>query len=421
MLTLEENELITRVGEGTPGGDLYRRYWLPLLLTEELTEAQNAPVPVRALGEDFVAFRDASGRARVIGAYCPHRRTNLVYARYEDCGLRCLYHGWVMDGEGRIAEMPNDSEGIAKGKFSHRWCPTVEAGGLVWGYLGPPEDQPPAPPMGWTNIPSSQLAVTKVRINCNFLQCLEGGLDPSHAGSLHAGSLAKDETPDHPRSNTDMFELLVGNKAPTLDVELMDIGMRIAAHRKVNENTDYIRITTWVAPWFSSVPEHEGVPRMINGFTPIDDTSTWVWFIWYDPVQDLNVPALKKASGIDNLGPGYQTHLNVGNQHLQDRVAMRENRSYSGITGISNEDTAMQEAQGPIANRTEEHLIKADLAIIRMRQGLIQRVRDLQGGNLPTSRSEDIPYRFSQSASWTYPSEKRWQDGYAELRDNEPN
>ena len=420
MLSHEENELLTRVGAGTPTGELFRCYWMPLLLTEELTEARDAPVRVRALGEDFVAFRDASGTARIIGAKCPHRQTDLVYARNEGCGLRCLYHGWVMDGQGRIVETPNDPDGSVKDKYTHRWCPTIEAGGIVWGYLGSPEEQPPAPPMGWTKVPDSQLAVSKVRINCNYLQCLEGGLDSSHAGSLHAGSLDKDLFPDHPRSNTDMFELLVADRAPTLEVELTDTGMRYSAHRKADDSTAYVRITTWVAPWFCSVPEHEGVPRMINGFTPIDDTSTWVWFFWYSPTDALDVPLLKEVSGIHDMERCYYTLANVGNQHLQDRAAMRDGRSYTGIAGISNEDTAVQEAQGRIADRSKERLVKSDLAIIRARQALLQRVRDLQNGILPAGQSEDIPYRFAQSASWTYPAEERWQDAYAALADAEP-
>lgn len=419
MLSKEDNELLTRVSAGTPTGELFRRYWMPLLLTEELTEAKDAPVPVRALGEDFVAYRDASGKARVIGAKCPHRQTDLVYARNEDCGLRCLYHGWVMDGEGRITEMPNDPEGTLKDKMSHRWCPTAEAGGLVWGYLGPPDEVPDAPPMGWTTVPENQRAAYKVRIECNYLQCLEGGLDSSHAGSLHAGSLSKELFPTHPRSKTDMFELLVADRAPTLEVEMTETGMRCAALRKADEDADYVRITTWIAPWFASVPEHAGVPRMINGFTPIDDTSTWVWFIWYSLTDVLDVPLLKEVSGIHDLERGYYTLANVGNQHNQDREAMRDGRSFTGIAGISNEDTAMQEAQGPIADRTLERLIPSDQAIIRARQGLLSRVRDLEKGILPAGQSEDIPYHFAQSASWTYPNEISWQDAYAALKDTD--
>ena len=412
MLSTEENELITSVGEGTLTGELFRRYWMPLLLTEELTEAQDAPVRVRALGEDFVAYRDNTGTARIIGALCPHRRTNLVYAANEGCGLRCLYHGWLIDGSGTILEMPNDSVGNARHKIKHRACPTAEAGGIVWGYLGPEEDRPPPPPMEWANLPEGHVAASKVMIHCNYLQCLEGGLDPSHAGSLHRSALSNDESPNHPRQVTRMLELLDADPAPFLEVDMSSTGIQIAADRTIDEATRYMRISTWVAPWFASVPDHEGVPRMINGFTPIDDTTTWVWFIWRDPENKLNVPVLKKTSGIHEMSSTYETNLNYQNQHLQDRQAMREGRSFTGIQGISNEDTAMQEAQGPIADRPSEHLISADQAIIRARQGILKRARDLQAGILPEGRSEDIPFRVSQSICWTYSPDKDWRDDH---------
>lgn len=415
MLSHEENLLLTRVGAETPTGELFRRYWMPLLLTEELTEAGDAPVRVRALGEDFVAFRDSSGTARVIGAKCPHRLTDLYYARNEGCGLRCLYHGWVMDGQGQIIEMPNDTDGSAMGKFVHRWCPTVEAGGIVWGYLGLAEEQPPAPPMDWAKVPESQQAVTKVRINCNYLQCLEGGLDSSHAGILHASSLSKESFPNHPRARTPMIELLVADTAPNFEVELTDTGLRYAALRQVGDGLAYARITTWIAPWFCSVPDHEFVPRLINGFTPIDDTSTWAWFIWYHPSNELDVPVLKEVSGVHQLAPDYRSPANFDNRHQQDRAAMREGRSFTGMMGVNSEDAAMQEAQGPIADRANERLIKSDQAIIRTRQAILQRVQDLQNGKLPVGRSEDIPFRFAQSAAWTYPAEESWQEGCAAL------
>ncbi|MEE2760624.1 MAG: Rieske 2Fe-2S domain-containing protein [Pseudomonadota bacterium] len=419
MLSQKDNELLTQVGANTPTGELLRRYWMPLLLSEELDAAVDAPVAVRALGEDFVAYRDGDGTARVIGARCPHRGTSLLYARNEGFGLRCLYHGWVMNGNGCVAEMPNDPDGTAKDKIRNRWCPTEEAGGIVWGYLGPPEDQPPPPAMGWTRAPECQRAVTKVRINCNYLQCLEGGLDTSHAGVLHATSLSKELYPDHPRNKTPMLELLRYDMAPSLEVEMTDTGLRYAALRDAGNGQSYARVTTWILPWFTSVPEHEGVPRFVNGFTPIDDTACWVWFIWYHPTEELNTPVLMEVSGVHNLLPGYSSRGNIDNQHMQDRAAMRDGISFSGIQGVSNEDTAMQEAQGPIADRTQERLLKSDQAIIRTRQALLQRVHDMQDGKLPGGRSEDIPYRFAQSAAWTFPEEEQWQDGYEKLLEAE--
>ncbi len=163
MLPPKENELITRVGQGTPMGDTMRRYWIPACLASEIAEPDSPPVRVRLLGEDLVAFRDSEGRIGLIDELCPHRRVSLFFGRNEECGLRCVYHGWKYDVEGNCVDQLNEPE---EHQFKHHIhitaYPTVELGGLVWAYMGPPEKMPASPKFAWTQVPESRRHVSKV-------------------------------------------------------------------------------------------------------------------------------------------------------------------------------------------------------------------------------------------------------------------
>jgi phenylpropionate dioxygenase-like ring-hydroxylating dioxygenase large terminal subunit len=186
MLAREENELITRVGSGTPMGDTMRRYWMPALLAWELPAPDCPPVRVKLLGEDLIAFRDTSGRIGLLDEYCPHRRVSLFFGRNEECGLRCVYHGWKFDVAGHCVAMMNEPEELHfKEKIRSTAYPTVEVGGIIWAYMGPPALQPPLPNFAWTQVPETHRHVTKVIQECNWLQALEGGIDTSHAQILH--------------------------------------------------------------------------------------------------------------------------------------------------------------------------------------------------------------------------------------------
>src|SRR5579885_1794102 len=178
MLSQDENELITRVGPGTPMGEVFRRFWLPAMLSSELTEPDCPPVRLRLLGEDLVAFRDTNGRPGVLAAHCPHRGASLYFGRNEECGLRCVYHGWKFDVEGNCLDQLNEPpENQFKQHIHLTAYPTVELGGIVWAYMGPPERMPPPPKFAWTQVPEARRHVTKVIQECNYLQALEGGID----------------------------------------------------------------------------------------------------------------------------------------------------------------------------------------------------------------------------------------------------
>ena len=184
MLTQEENQLLTQTGPGTPGGDLFRRYWHPVAMSEELP-AEGAPLNVRILSEELVLFRDDQGRPGLLGLHCAHRGTDLSYGRCEDGGLRCVYHGWLYDIHGRCLEQPGEPRGSQYYKeIRHLSYPCQEAGGLIFTYMGP--DEPPLlPAYEWLSVPEERREILKMFYDCNYLQGNEGNPDPAHLSFLH--------------------------------------------------------------------------------------------------------------------------------------------------------------------------------------------------------------------------------------------
>jgi phthalate 4,5-dioxygenase len=173
MLSREDNTLLTRVERGTPMGTLMRRYWIPALLAREVAEPDGPPVRVRLLGEDLVAFRDTRGVIGLLDEFCPHRRASLFFGRNEECGLRCVYHGWKFDADGRCVDMMNEPADLQfKDKIFITSYPTVEVGGVVWAYMGPPDRRPAPPDFAWTRRPATHLQVSKVIQESNWLQGL---------------------------------------------------------------------------------------------------------------------------------------------------------------------------------------------------------------------------------------------------------
>jgi nitrite reductase/ring-hydroxylating ferredoxin subunit len=177
MLSHEQNERLVRVGRGTPAGELFRRYWQPACLSQEVPIPDGAPIRVRLLGEDLVCFRDTNGRVGLVDAFCPHRRAPLFFGRNEECGLRCVYHGWKFDVGGACGDLPSEPlESRMKSNVKITAYPTAEKAGIVWAYLGPPDLIPPLPDYEWMRAPTTHGFVSKTYEECNYLQALEGGL-----------------------------------------------------------------------------------------------------------------------------------------------------------------------------------------------------------------------------------------------------
>src|SRR4051794_20850449 len=196
MLSQQDNETVTNTNRGTPMGELFRRFWMPVALSSELPGPDCVPVRVRVMGEDLIAFRDSDGKPGLVDAYCPHRGAPMFFGRNEESGLRCVYHGWKFDVSGTCTDLPNAPEGDTyKNKVTIKAYPAVDAGDLIWAYLGPKEKQPPMPEFEWLKLPAANRYVTKFRLECNYLQAMEGDYDTSHGRFLHS-TLADSNIPN---------------------------------------------------------------------------------------------------------------------------------------------------------------------------------------------------------------------------------
>ncbi len=387
MLRPEDNEKITRVGPGTPGGEYMRRYWQPILMSWELPEADCPPVRVRLLGEDLVAFRDSEGCVAFVDAYCPHRRAPMFFGRNEECGLRCVYHGWKFDRHGDCTDMPSEPAGSPlQGRVKIKAYPGFEGGGVIWCYMGPKDKQPAPPDYEWMRAPESHRFVSKTFENCNFLQALEGGLDTAHSSYLHNNEIGNKNTP----RNRD--------RAPRLDVELTDYGYRYISTRQSDDGGAYVRVYQYIMPAQQvrgSVIKIEGgkaeYPRFDGHlWTPIDDETCFVFNTMYS--YDAKTPLPKDVvlgwesragRGPEHFIPGTFTLIaGRSNDYFIDR-RMQKTQTFTGIPGVNTQDYALQEGMGAIVDRSLENLGTSDKAIVTMRRMMLRSIDAVALGEDP--------------------------------------
>ncbi len=417
MLSHEDNALLTRVGPGTPCGSLLRRYWLPAALSGELPEPDGPPIRVRLLGEDLVAFRSVDGTIGLVDAFCPHRRAPMFFGRNEDCGLRCVYHGWKFDASGACVDMPSEPpDSLFKTKVRIGAYPTWEGGGMVWAYLGDPAHQPHVPDYEFVRAPATHRFVSKHVQDCNWLQALEGGLDSSHATIMHNGKIG------------DLAWLADYERTvPKIDVEKTPYGYSYTGIRRVGAQ-QWVRLYQYIMPSIQMRGRIEGlfggnskyvgdadVPT-INGhlWVPIDDVTVAVYNFLYssDPEQPIT-PAFALASerrdgrDPDSFTPDYRSKWNAANDYGIDR-ALQKTTSFTGIDGINLQDVALQEAMGPIVDRTREHLGTTDRAIIVMRQLLLAAIRDVEAGRTPQGIAPEA-YRSVRALDHLVPGDADWR------------
>jgi phthalate 4,5-dioxygenase len=390
MLTREDNERLTRVGPGTPMGGLMRKYWIPALLSSEL-ERDRAPVRVRMLGESLVAFRDTTGRVGLLEEFCAHRRASLFLGRNEECGIRCVYHGWKFDVTGQCVEMPTEAAGSPyKSKIQLTAYPTIECGGVVWAYLG--AGMPPAlPNFEWTQLSPERLQISRCWVECNWLQALEGGIDSTHASWLH--TVVSDST-----QRPGLRGLWTKPLALRDEVVLTSYGHCYAALRPVDNNRVWAKIYQYVAPLSTffpfELPDGEHYQPQINGnlYLPMDDENTMIfcWIGRYDgePLSDKEKAALEEFNGRGptEIGPDFRKFRNMDLNWKIDRKIQKE-ETFSGIDGINNQDQAVQESMGRIVDRSKEHLSSTDAAIVVTRRLLLRALKDAEAvppGLLPT-------------------------------------
>ena len=416
MLSVEENELMTDISPGTPMGNLVRRYWIPVMLSEELPEPDGNPMRVRLLCEDLVIFRDSSGRVGLLPERCPHRRASLYLGRNEDDGLRCIYHGWKFDITGRCVDMPNEPEvSTFKEKIRPSAYPCQEAAGVIWAYMGPRAEPPPLPHFEWMDMPAEQRQMAPFHRGCNWVQALEGDIDTSHSGFLH-GVLER---------RADAVHTWRKEHPPLLDVVTTRYGMMYGGRYGdidpgQSENgspSTYWRVSNFLFPFYTFFPSRPNglVPGHI--WVPQDNHNTMVWTIGWNPVQALEQSGPWRArsgamvgeyepASADGMGR-WRPKANWYNDYHQDRELQRTD-TFTGIPTIPLQDQAVTETMGSITDRSHEHLGQSDAAIIRMRRRLLGAVKALRDDDVEPPCVDTPDWYHIRSASGTMPADADW-------------
>ena len=399
MLSQADNELITRTGAATPGGAFMRRFWHPVLLSDEV-QAGKAPHRVKLLGENLVAFRGHDGRVGLLDEACPHRRASLALARNEDCTLKCLFHGWKISADGKVVDAPSEPANAAfAAKVKVHTYQVHEAGGVIWAYIGAGEATP-FPAYAWTDLPLDQIRITRGIVKCNWVQVVEGFLDSSHISHLHASA------PSDPA----YYAMKMADGAPTFDVETTPYGLYAAAVREIGSGQCYTRVTELVMPNAGFIPgarapgaSYEAYPKTLIMAVPIDDVTTLQWFI----------RSAVKPEYIDQLfGDRWVERAESADLWGQDRDKMDAGHM-TGLATLALEDVAMAESQGPIADRSQEYLGSSDSVITRYRRVLIDAIKANAAGETPACFAEAIPYASRQAHAVVHPASVDWRDAIA--------
>ena len=420
MITADENNLLTQTGPKTPAGDLLRRYWQPVALSEELPKG-GAPLKVTILGEDLVLFRDDQGRPGLLGLHCSHRGTDLSYGRIENGGLRCLYHGWLYDIRGCVLEQPGEPGGGAnRGEIRHRAHPCQEAGGVIFTYMGPGEP-PLLPDYEFLNVPEPQRTVAKVFYRCNYLQGNEGNIDPVHLSFLHQYINESQVVQKRivPGAGTTDNALLGRDIAPTIDVEVMDYGLRIYTIRGAGPDKSYLRITNFIMPNLSAFGGSTvGEGYAVHWHVPIDDSSHWKYVFMFSREKALSEELRKKHRA--DITPDYRLSREGANRYQQDRDSMRT-QTFTGMgLNFQAHDAFATESQGRVQDRTAEHLVSSDKAIVAARKLLLNGIEDVKRGREPRHRISDPNMnRFPHLMviSEVIPGSTHWKDYAKKLVD----
>jgi phthalate 4,5-dioxygenase oxygenase subunit len=413
MLSHADNDLLCRIEGDAPMGQLMRRHWIPACMSEEVSEADGAPVRVQLLGEKLVAFRDTKGRLGVVDEHCPHRRASLALGRNEECGLRCLYHGWKVDVDGNIVDKPSEPNACAPGPANRtKSYPCREAGGFVWVWMGPPEEMREFEPPAWAPTPDIRTSIVKTHVGCNWAQVLEGAIDSAHSSSLHSSDMVPAEVASAGATSSEWLRPST-DKAPRLQLQRTDFGFRYVAIRRpiADESThDYLRITLFVAPFTVLIPPNDRYNLSILNI-PQDDTNTMFYFIAWSDKHGIDQDEWRKFCGAQvgvDLDANFHRIRTIANNYLQDRDAMKAG-SHTGIDGIPNQDIAMWETMGPIANRSHERLGASDVAIVQFRRIMVDAARKVRaGGPAIGTSAQRIAHVKLRSFEGIVPKSTRW-------------
>jgi phthalate 4,5-dioxygenase len=426
MTTAIESVELTRVGPGTLMGELMRQYWIPALLSSEV-ERGGPPLRLMLLGEKLIAFRDSQGRVGVMDHRCPHRCASLFLGRNEQDGLRCIYHGWKFDTTGRCLDMPNvPPQQDFKHKVSAKAYRTVERAGLVWVYMGARAKAPPLPAFEVLDVPDDEIGALFIARNCNYLQALEGDIDTSHFGFLHAGHVEPDELgEDDPIYHT------VAVRAPEYHIGDTEWGTTYAGYRAAGPGRTSWRFGNFLFPFWTQVPNGEfGGHLQVRGWVPLDDEHTMYCVVWWKrglSAMTQHDPAFKDGTPVGGMGrrndflPNttdwlgrWRLAANAANDWHIDRAAQHDNTIYSGIDSIHLQDQAVTESMGAILDHSFEHLAPSDLMITRTRRRLLMAARALRDSRVPPPGAENGEvFRDARGGYFVSDAGKSWQDAYA--------
>ena len=412
MLSPEDNARLTRTGPDTPMGGVFRAYWMPALLSRELPEPDCPPKRVRLLGEDYVAFRDTRGRVGIVEPVCPHRGANLFFGRVEDCGIRCSYHGWKFDHQGNCLEIPTlapEAEARVRPRAAIRALEARESGDVVWAFMGD-GPAPELPRFEFAEVPPEHRFVSKKLQQCNWAQACEGGLDTAHFSYLHAGIRDGEKVGLHEVSSQrsraageneplsmSRFRWLIEDGRPQFTVLEHDAGLLLCASRQADDDQLYWRMTQFLMPNHSLAPgnfAHEN--NLGNTWVPIDDVSCWIFCYCWNPDRPLTekeTERLQRGWGVfPEADADFVPIRRRENDYLVDRTLQRES-SFTGIRGISEQDQAIADSQGLIADRTRELLGQTDLGIVRFRNMVLAAASDVAAGKTPKAADCPDAYR----------------------------
>ncbi|MFM9982884.1 MAG: Rieske 2Fe-2S domain-containing protein [Burkholderiales bacterium] len=389
MISAEQNELMTRAGPGTPGGRLLRNYWQPVALVEEL-EGKRPVRPVRLLGQDLVLFKDETGRYGLLDRDCPHRGADLAYGRREDGGLRCAFHGWLFDVTGQCLQTPAEPEGskLAQ-RVRQKSYPVVEKSGMLFAWLG--EGKPSAfPAFDCFVAPGTHTFAFKGRLECNWLQALEVGIDPAHASYLHrffededtSASYGKQFRGTSADSSMPITKVLRDFDRPEISVDRTDYGMRLIALRKLSEAHTHVRVTNLMFPQAFVIPMSAEM-TISQWHVPVDDRNCY----WYAIFTSFTGPVDKQAMRDQRLQlytlPDYKPRVGKANDYGFNPDEQLK-ATYTGMgNDINVHDQWAVESPGPIQDRTREHLGTTDKGIIAYRKLLVEAIEKNAAGEKP--------------------------------------
>ena len=388
MLTRDENELLTRIGRGTPCGELLRRYWHPVAATGELT-GEKPIKAVKVLGEELVVYRDKQEKYGLVGEHCPHRLASLAHGRVDHEGIRCPYHGWKFDSTGKCLEQPAEPAGSTfKDRIKHVAYPVETLGGLIFAYFGP-EPKPLLPRwdvLSWEN--GKRWIVKESIIDCNWLQPMENSVDPAHLFWLHGDTahLAPRVKKYAEQHEFIPFEFGIKKRRTSLPVAVGENPM-------VDEHPLLFPTTLrHVAPY----GEDEGHRHNLQIRVPVDDTHTQVFRVNFVP------------SDVEKSPPEAQVPF----RYSQLKKGVRD----YDLGMVSAQDSMAWETQGTITDRTQERLGAGDEGIISLRKLLKEQIEVVQKGLDPIGivrdpeRNRIIELNVINERIGLYPAQTSAQD-----------